>query len=579
MNPKIIEKSIKIMLLYFALLLFGGLLAVYGRGLHIQVQATIYFMILAVAFVGRTSARIADDKVRRLLAATAWMIVAFFVFQGLKYQVFREKDLVGRMLWYLYYLPILFLPTFSLFAAMAVDLKDAKRFLRWCVPISCVSVGFFLLVMTNDLHQLVFQFRPGFQNWDSDYDHGISYYMLAAWVLLLLIAAVFVLLRKCRLSASKKLVWIPVVPILFGVLYVLLYVMGWTPRAHGMLLIEFPETACAVIACFWECCISIGLIPSNKGYEALFMQSSLATQIADSEGNVVYASKTASDLTPEQKASEESLWLDRNTFLRRAAVRGGFVYWQNDMSRINEVNRELTELEERLSEETDLIRLQNEDREKRAAIDEKNRVYDKIAEGVREQSQKIAELAEQCAVKKSDQATTPEQPVKARTACEHASYDEIMGWICFYGAYVKRYSNLVLLAENGKTIPLGELSLAISESLRALELLGIAVTKRDEIDEMMSAQSAVRHTDETETATNLAPEMACAAYESFERLVSCLEGVLQGVYVRLSAKECKLVLEGKQVSLPQELMEACNCIWEDDVLYVSLPLVRGGESA
>ena len=83
MNPKIIGKSIKIMLLYFALLLFGGLLAVYGRGLHVQVQATIYFMILAVAFVGRTSARIADDKVRRLLAATAWMIVAFFVFQGL----------------------------------------------------------------------------------------------------------------------------------------------------------------------------------------------------------------------------------------------------------------------------------------------------------------------------------------------------------------------------------------------------------------------------------------------------------------------------------------------------------------
>ena len=555
MNPKIIEKSVKIMLLYFALLLFGGLLAVYGRGLHIQVQATIYFMILAVAFVGRTSARIADDKVRRLLAATAWMIVAFFVFQGLKYQVFREKDLVGRMLWYLYYLPILFLPTFSLFAAMAVDLKDAKRFLRWCVPISFVSVGFFLLVMTNDLHQLVFQFRPGFQNWDSDYDHGISYYMLAAWVFLLLIAAVYVLLRKCRLSASKKLFWIPIVPILFGVLYVFLYVMGWTPRARGMLLIEFPETACAVIACFWECCISIGLIPSNKGYEALFMQSSLATQIADSEGNVVYASKTASDLTPEQKASEESLWLDRNTFLRRAAVRGGFVYWQNDMSRINEVNRELTELEERLSEETELIRLQNEDREKRAAIDEKNRVYDKIAEGVREQSQRIAQLAE---------IGEPN--------------DEIMGWICFYGTYVKRYSNLVLLGENGKMIPLGELSLAMSESLRALELLGIAVTKRDEIDGTMPLQSSSNREKEPVT-TNLEPETACAAYETFERLVSCLEGVLQGVYVRLSATECKLVLEGKQVSLPQELMEACNAIWEEDVLYARLPLVRGGEPA
>lgn len=556
MNPKIIGQSIKICLLYFVLLIFGGLLAVYGRGLHIQVQATVYFTILAVVLVGRTSARIADDKVRRLLTVTAWMIVAFFVFQGLKYQVFREKDLVGRMLWYLYYLPILFLPTFSLLAAMAVDLKDAKRFVRIGIPIGSVSVAFFLLVMTNDLHQLVFHFRPGFQNWDSDYDHGITYYLLAVWVLLLLLASIYVLLQKCRLSASKKLFWIPLIPILFGVLYVFLYVMGWSPRASGMLFIEFPETACAVIACFWECCIGIGLIPSNKGYEALFMQSSLATQIADSEGNTVYASETASQLTPEQKASEESLWLDRNTFLRRAGVRGGFVYWQNDMSGINAVNQELTELEERLSEETELIRLQNEDREKRAAIDEKNRVYDKIAEGVREQSQRIAELAG------SAQLGGPAQDL--------GDCNARMGWICFYGTYVKRYSNLVLLAENEGALPVAELSLAISESLHALSELGIAVTKREEGTGVEAGILA-------SAGGELDPHTAITVYETFERLVACLEGALKGVYVRLTGKECKLVLEGEQVALPQDLAEACQATWEDDALYATIPLVKGGE--
>ena len=75
----------------------------------------------------------------------------------------------------------------------------------------------------------------------------------------------------------------------------------------------------------------------------------------------------------------------------------------------------------------------------------------------------------------------------------------------------------------------------------------------------------------------LEPQVAIAAYETFERLVACLEGALKGVYVRLTGKECKLVLEGEQVALPQDLAEACQATWEDDALYATIPLGKGGE--
>ena len=543
-----IRNSFLKMLLYFVLLLLGGSIAVYGRALHIQVQATIYFIVLAVIFVGRTSDRIVDAKIRRLLTATAWMFVLFFVFQGLKYHVFRENDYIGRWLWYFYYLPILFLPSFSFFVALAVDNGDEKEFWRHCIPVAAISFCLFLLVLTNDFHQFVFWFQPQFQNWDSDYGYGMVYYFIAVWILVLLLGSVVILLRKCHLSVSRNLFWIPLIPILFGMLYTFLYIMDWVPQVHGMNIIEFPETACTVVACFWECCISIGLVPSNKGYEALFSQSRLAAQITDSEGNTMYASKNALELTQEQKRSKHPFWLDKDVFLRRAAIKGGFVYWQNDLSKINAINKELMELEERLSDETELIRLQNEERAKRAGIDEKNRVYDKIAEGVEKQSQMIAtlsQMAEACLNKEAE-----------------FDYENLMGQICFLGTYVKRYSNLMLLAENRRTLSVGELGLAISESLHALEELGVVVTMREE-----------------DAEGEIEASKALEVYEALERLIGYLENTLTGIYVRLSGNVCKVVLEGGQVELPTDLTKNCSATWEENTLYVRFSLARGGDQA
>jgi len=532
--------------LFVVLLFFGGLLDVFGRDRGLQTLSTVYYLLLSVVFVFRISDRVVDPKVRRYLTLSAWMVVFFFLLRGLKYYVFRDLDTVARHLWYFYYVPNLMVPELSLLAALAVDEEAGKRKATGKFFLRMITVLLMGLVLTNDLHQTVFRFQPGFKGWDENYQYGTGYLLIAAWILVLFLAAVAVMVRKCRLSAGKRFFWIPLVPIALGWLYVILYFYDMEPKWDGINLLEFPEAASFVVACFWECCISIGLIPSNKGYEELFSGSSIAAQIADADTGIVYSSDSARELTTEQKVAKENLMLDENTWLHRAEIQGGFVYWQSDISEVNRLNRELEQIEERLSEETELIRLQNELQTQRTELEEKNRVYDRIAGRVLGQSQRITQLTQEA-------------------ERDLSLYEKKIGWICFYGSYIKRCANLMLLAENNDKLPCGELLLAVSESLRALSECGVSV--------------ALSGGGEGE----LAADCIFGIYECFELIIERAGRGLTGVSAAVTEKGCKLVLEGLDESFEAELKEiqigrkyeevACQIEREDDIYYVRLETI------
>lgn len=586
--------AIKI-LLFISLLFLGGFLDVLGRPFQLKTLTTIYYLVLAVMFLGRLLDRIVDVRVRCFLTASAWMVVLLFMLRGLKYHAFREIELIERLLWYLYYVPNLTLPAFSLLAALAVDegrgrekrspqaadrkvegddfqaadrnveggdfqaatrkvesgdfhitKGEERKGAPWRTS-SCgrwllhgITLALILLVLTNDLHQAVFRFRPGYVGWDSDYDYGPGYFVVAAWIVSLFLAAVAVMVRKSRLSASKRYFWIPLIPIALGWIYMILYFLDLEPKWEGINLVEFPETACFVVACFWECCISIGLIPSNKGYEELFSRSAIAAQIADADTGIVYASDTARELTTAQKLARQDIMLDGGTRLHRADIQGGYVYWQSDVSEVERLNGELEQLEERLSEETELVRLQNEMQKERAELEEKNKVYDRIAAHVLGQSQEIARLAQEAEqglnVWNSD--ATWEGMGDCDNGQKSARYEVIMARICFLGTYVKRYANLMLLAENHAFLACKELELAFDESLRALSACGVSV--------------ALGGNWEGEMAT----EGMLAIYEKWEALIEEAGTELKGVSVSLVNQVCKVVLEGTREEFSDAWPEA-----------------------
>lgn len=68
----------------------------------------------------------------------------------------------------------------------------------------------FLLVITNDLHELVFTFSADAAvRTDNNYSYGVGYYIVTAWMFFCVFTMLYVMSKKRRIAESKKLIFIP----------------------------------------------------------------------------------------------------------------------------------------------------------------------------------------------------------------------------------------------------------------------------------------------------------------------------------------------------------------------------------
>jgi len=499
--------------------------------------STIILMAFSLALVMHFSEHIIDGDIRRCLVSIATLITLWIVLRGAKYIAFEETGVAARHIWYLYYIPALLIPLLSLFAALSVGKRKPDRPF-WKIRLFVLfTVGLVLLVLTNDLHQLVFKFLPQFEDWDFSYTYGPFFAVIYIWITLLFIGTIYILFSRCRVSSSRRLVWIPMLPALFGVSYLTLSALDAWPRVNGQLFGQFPEAVCFTMAGIWLSLIYIGLIPANSGYGGLFEISDLAAQIADRDYRILYRSANALPLTWAQLVSGATLSLDRNTRLHRKEVNGGFVYWQDDITELNRLSEELWEAGERLSEEAELVRLENELKEERAQIEAKMRSYDEIAVRVLPQSQRIAALC-------------------AQAESVPANFSENMKEVCLLAVFIKRYANLSLLAAAHKEIETGELHLAVSESLHAVADMGIPEEAAFSGNTPLPSQGLIE------------------AYGLFENLLERALPQLAGIQVAVQNDEMKLVLEGVSLTLPEESRAALTL--EGGTSYVRIPLRKAG---
>ncbi len=115
------------------------------------------------------------------------------------------------------------------------------------------------------------------------------------------------------------------------------------PKVNGSYLVEFPEALIFTSAIILECCMQLGLIPTNTNYAKLFRSFSISAQITDQSGAPVYSSASSAPLSAEQLALESGSRIGEHTVIRKMTLPGGFGYWQDDMSELDRLNRELSE--------------------------------------------------------------------------------------------------------------------------------------------------------------------------------------------------------------------------------------------
>ena len=438
------------------------------------------------------SSRILHCDDRRWLLPGCAMTVLWLFLRTVKYRFF-SGDTVTRHLWYLYYVPQILAPLFSLFAALQLGRREGAAFSRrWYllfIPAALLIGG----ILSNDLHQLAFCAVPGAATLQADYTHGWMYYLAMTWIVGLLLATGIIVYRKCRISESRRYAWVPLCAFLSGIVLCALSFAN-TYTFHKM-----PECFCLTFAAFWESCLQVGLIPTNGYYRYFFSESTVAAQIVDGQGRPVYRAQNAPDLTAGQldAAAREAILLNADTRLQSAPVQDGRVYWVEDISKINRIQAQLAEINARLSEENELIQAENELKRQRAQIEEKNRLMDEMIALVQPQLLQINRLLEE----ENAQALNVQN----------------LKQVCLLGAYVKRRVNLALICDQKTVVPVDELAHCIRESLTYLTQYGAVCALHQEGKGSVSSRDVQ------------------TAYDFFE---DCLEAALPSLSALMVRVEC-----------------------------------------
>lgn len=115
-----------------------------------------------------------------------------------------------NILWYIYYLPIIFIPT--LYYLCTKTILNKKNRIKYIIPISISSI-LFLFVLTNDLHGEVFSIRG------TTYHHEIGYFVICLWIFYqLTVSTILLAIRKIHIKKDWKTIFI-FLPIILGIIY------------------------------------------------------------------------------------------------------------------------------------------------------------------------------------------------------------------------------------------------------------------------------------------------------------------------------------------------------------------------
>lgn len=438
-------------------------------------RSAIYIFLFS-AWAVSVRNRIIHVRIRCYLTAVAAFMVFWFLIRTVKFHFSPEllSPHLPRCLWYLYYLPMLFIPMLAVLVAVSLGRPEDAPLPKWTAWFSGFTALLLLLVLTNDLHQLIFRFPPDAPVWtDLDYGYGPGFVPVAGWLLLSALIMLAEIWRKCRIPYSRRRIWQPVLPVFLLLIYTIVY-YSQAPWLR-FLLGDMTAVFCLLYAATLELCIHCGLISSNIHYRELFDASTVGVQITN-ENDQVFLSSAAARPVPEalrKEAQNGPVMLEGGLRLCEAPIRGGHVLWQEDVSDLLSVLARLNETGEELQSYSVLLAEENRQKQRRCELQEQNRLFDAVQQQVAPAKARLAGLLRQL--------DAAEDTETAR---------RIHGRLALVGAYLKRRSNLVFLADQSGAVPARELLLCLNESLSNLRLTGAVCALKFDLEGSIKGSAA-----------------------------------------------------------------------------------------
>lgn len=478
--------------------------------------------------------RITDSSCKRLFLGLAGTMMFWEIIRTVKYH-HLTNPVVVRMAWYSFYIPMLTLSVLSFLIAKVLLNEDSRKVIKKYIWLMVIAGILIVLVMTNEIHHWVFVFSKGEQSGSPEYTYGVGYIVIIGFILIMVIASVATLIKKCSLPEIRKYIYIPLAIIGISVVALILYVFDIKPMIAGVNLFTIPDMNCLMQILIWESCIFIGLIPANDGYYEIFISSSIGAKIIDKNGKAVIFK------------NQDDYENDKNMVISNEPILGGSLSYVNDYTVINRQREELLETREIIAGENLLIESENKLLEDKTRYQKLNKVYDEIAECVHPRTVMVEELLE------SDQNQTE-------------TFEQRLAKACFINAYIKRRSNLILQSKQDSEQYILELYLALAESVNYLSLSNVKGFVRPyKGDEKMPII------------------MLFEAYDFFQDIVEStfesLNAIMADISFNGSEMTLRLVVDTshpEDLSHVMEQYQNAKLISEDDGSIVVISLEKGG---
>ena len=508
-------------LLFIAFFLLGGIL--HSGNLHGFSDAFIYcleyliYASLILSWIQAVGRRLSPSKAKSYLLAAAYLMLLFLAAQFTKYRIAVSPGLT-RYCWYVYYIPILMIPTLFLMTCYRfLRGADIRLFERWfLLPAGLLVLG----IMTNDIHMMAFHpnegilhhqaFLPntgiaGLVGSPNTYTHGFLYYAAYAWAGCAMVAGIIFLLAACRKSGKWKKALLPL-----GILLPMPFIIVVNDRIPDtfFLTYQWPEIVMFCMLGVFEACIRTRLIPSNENHLGFFTQMNLPALITDRKLRPVYQTGSPIPATEEQmlQSLKTPVCPAPDIRLLGTQIRAGYAFHTEDESVVNRMNEEIQKANEVLQQENELLDREQALNAEQAGIRERSRLYRQAAQEVYPVQKKISGILEKA------------EP-------DTKSFRSDIAKALVLTAYVKRKANFVLVEAERGSVTAKELASALEESAHYLHYLGVNAI----VDIKAQREFPCRE--------------AMAVYDCFEAVSEMLPGRSKELYIRLENYELLMMAD------------------------------------
>lgn len=325
-------------------------------------SSSIPLLVAAIAFSiwgELVYLRCLDYVLRRRLVAVATICALWMIEVILKYKSFTP--FYATVLWYLYYVPMTLIPLlYQLCGLRLAGLEQHRAGRRYRTALWIAAILLIGFVLTNDFHQQVFHFDRSSDTWSNDYTYGWGYFVVLIWTAFNFVTF-FILVGRSASFRIQRFSGTAALVLLGGAFFAISYAL----RVPWAWKLNFSLVYCVLCVVTLEICLDCGVIPSYHDIAGIFDTLPLDLKVLTRDLQEVYATPVSKPIPAgvrEELRAQEfghshafAVVSNPDVMYRSFPLLGGSALLAQDVSEVNELNRELAHLRMELQRQNELL--------------------------------------------------------------------------------------------------------------------------------------------------------------------------------------------------------------------------------